>query len=295
MTIAEIESTIKILSVRHKNLDESLLVTLLVSGGWESKMIEDALFIYRSSYKKNEIPDTIKSSDFSVKKTADISSSDLVYFDDEGKEVSQIDPSFYEEVTVERPVLEKVYGTEISKTPQDEGLLSVSENTNFDSNQNIEHQNDVNNIFVPDIADSKIEAIPEPNEKEISSLIVQKEENFFKRKESAPPDNLPLKPFDSAPHIWPFSKYKEIFEKDVDRISHQEEVGQNNIIKEQEVVNEIPKNEALKNEPIKSDHLQTLEKEKKLEKEDLSLLFIVILTILVISLLIIYMYSNGRF
>lgn len=300
MTIAEIESTIKTLSVRHKNLNEPLLVTLLTASGWEEKTIQDALVIYRASYKKNEPLDVIKSSDFLSEKTTDvdIDFSDIVYFDDEGKEMSKVDPLFSEESKIDRPVLEKVDGTEIVKKSPKEDVLPVSEKEIIKDLQDQEvpsNEEDViekqDNILIEDIT------VPSFESHETQSLVVEKNEkpSSFK-KESEPPENLPLKPFDSSPHVWPFSKYKEVFYKDdTSSLTYEEEkmVNENKNKKEEVLVSLAHQGPSLENE---KKTIPTVDKKiKKLEKEDVSVFFMVILTILVISLLVIYMYSNGRF
>ena len=48
MTLSEIETILKELSLRHLNLDEELLLTLLTAAGWESKTITDALVLFRN-------------------------------------------------------------------------------------------------------------------------------------------------------------------------------------------------------------------------------------------------------
>lgn len=52
MTIREIESIIEDLRLRHKDLDEELLITLLTAGGWENKTIKDAVALFRLAENK---------------------------------------------------------------------------------------------------------------------------------------------------------------------------------------------------------------------------------------------------
>ena len=53
MTISEIESTLKTLETRHPKLDEAMLVTLLRAGGWEEKVIQEAIMVFRGGGKKS--------------------------------------------------------------------------------------------------------------------------------------------------------------------------------------------------------------------------------------------------
>ncbi len=47
MTLAETEQTLDTLRIRHPGIDECMLVTLLRSGGWEEKQVEDAKMMFR--------------------------------------------------------------------------------------------------------------------------------------------------------------------------------------------------------------------------------------------------------
>src|SRR3989338_2871620 len=46
MNINEVEGTLKSLIARHPNLDEAMLTTLLESGGWDEKMIREAVSLF---------------------------------------------------------------------------------------------------------------------------------------------------------------------------------------------------------------------------------------------------------
>lgn len=55
MSLNEIENTLNELKTRHPNLDETMLVTLLNAGGWEEKMIRDAVLVFNESKTKKPI------------------------------------------------------------------------------------------------------------------------------------------------------------------------------------------------------------------------------------------------
>lgn len=60
MTVNEIETTLQSLYQRHENLSEATLLTLLKSGGWDEKMIRDAITVHRHlKSPHNEITETI--------------------------------------------------------------------------------------------------------------------------------------------------------------------------------------------------------------------------------------------
>jgi hypothetical protein len=58
MTLKEVENTLETLSLRHESLSESTLVVLLRAGGWDEKMVRDAVAIFRK--KKNGTGDDNK-------------------------------------------------------------------------------------------------------------------------------------------------------------------------------------------------------------------------------------------
>lgn len=111
---------------------------------------------------------------------------------------------------------------------------------------------------------------------EPQSLIEHKEDTRVISKEVEPPMNLPLKPFESSPHVWPFSKYKDVF--------HGETMPE---IKEQE--KKITGNTS--SESVQEKNTIRI---SGFDREDESLIVLTGVALLVIILLLVYMYSNGR-
>lgn len=111
----------------------------------------------------------------------------------------------------------------------------------------------------------------EEKEEEPQSLILPEVEQVSKT-ESSLPDNLPLRPFESTPHVWPFSRYKDVFYGEVMPTLSSEE-----------------KNEAEK-QVIKQIHVEQV----PLTKKDEGLIVLASTMLLVILILLGYMYSNGR-
>jgi hypothetical protein len=92
------------------------------------------------------------------------------------------------------------------------------------------------------------------------------------------PDDLPMRPFESAPHIWPFSKYKQVFHGDVmPPLSEEERILANK--------NMPPKKVLTK---------KVVVKRAGFDGEDEGLILMTGFSLLVIILLLAYMYSNGR-
>jgi cytochrome c-type biogenesis protein CcmH/NrfG len=91
------------------------------------------------------------------------------------------------------------------------------------------------------------------------------------------PDNLPLLPFESSPHVWSFSKYKDTFHGEVMPHSVEE-------LSQKKPTGQAPSHEG--------DEI-SLEK-TPMTKSDESLVFLAGVMLLVIILILGYMYSNGR-
>ncbi len=348
MTIAEIESTLRTLRIRHPNLDEELLVTLLTAGGWEEKVIKDAVSIFRSSANNNTTakmavdvvlpPDSITESTSSSEPVStnilnvekqeneilphldqrpienknpepvELSHHDeqvvvpqeITYYNPEGEE-EKIAPTFFETVQ-DVPKKEEVLNhqaSEISPTVVKEADVPVYdlsekntivedmshdkagagnlvvENNQSEANQAISEVQD--NVQVNHL-DQK-ENLVNISTQEPQSLIVPSNEQRVLPPEIVPPENLPLKPFESTPHIWPFSKYKEVFHGETMPPLHPEE---RELVNNQTTPQEVHKVKKIKL------------KRSGFDGEDEGLIFLSGTTLLIILLLLAYMYSNGR-
>lgn len=203
MTLKEIENTLELLYLRHENLTEKTLITLLKAGGWDEKMVRDALGIHRHIKSK--------------KKTGD---SDKQVFLPE---------------TQEEPVLP----VEIAP----DHLLAA--------------QNPGSDVELPV---SLVESIE----------VVQVREN------EDPPHNLPLKPYDSAPHVWSFERYKSIFYGDVPK--HEEGP--------KATVSIVPAEH--------HNHTHVTVELTPLSKDEMRIVVLATVMLLFIILLLGYMYANGR-
>jgi hypothetical protein len=137
MTLHEIESTLATLSSRHAGLDEGMLVTLLLAGGWDAKDIEEAKLLFRGQRSVDTETDSLPAL-----------------------------PEHPEPILLEPEI------------GPDHELL--------------EHN-------------------PLPSHEERVSLLKESDTAF---KEEFP-HNLPLRPFETSEHIWPFSRYRDVFYGDV--------------------------------------------------------------------------------
>lgn len=76
------------------------------------------------------------------------------------------------------------------------------------SNSALPHHDET---FLPPLEEKRIEAPEIPSTAPESLIPVSRAEEVEK---SSIPDNLPLRPFETSPHVWPFSKYKDVFHAD---------------------------------------------------------------------------------
>lgn len=140
------------------------------------------------------------------------------------------------------------------------------------------------------------------HEIEPQSLIVHEDEvkEKVKIKETHIPEDLPLRPFESSPHVWSFSRYKNVFHGGS---PPPKEIVEREVEKPKPVFVE-PKKETFPSiakpqvdhfVPAKKDNDQEIEFEKTpLTRGDESLVFLAGVMLFVIILILGYMYGNGR-
>lgn len=320
MTIAEIEYTLRTLCLRHQKLDTELLITLLTAGGWEDKIIKDAVTLFNSSPEKykpvNVAPPLEKESGVVSVETKDLVSpahagdiaipvskstsspnvvtpltkldgatpSDIVYFDSGGQEEREL-PNFDNTSSVTLPEINKkdllplssVVSPEVQNSSldiQENGVPDLINNNSSDVKDNVPDIIPVTPVVL--IQQEIAEQSSEPQ-----SLILPEVVQRVASEHVSPPDNLPLKPFETTPHVWPFSKYKEVFHGEVmTPLSEGERVLVKQITNEERNTAVVPKKITIKRTGF--------------DGEDEGLIFLTATTLLIILLLLAYMYSNGR-
>ena len=137
---------------------------------------------------------------------------------------------------------------------------------------------------------------PEPVTKEPESLIIHEDIPDTRPGDKVVeiPGNLPLLPFESSPHIWSFSHYKDIFHGGA---SEKEEIKVITVMptekKQQESVYQqlIPEKPLIKKVMLNEE--VTIEA-TPYSREDRSLVFLAGAMLFVIIMILGYMYSNGR-
>lgn len=118
------------------------------------------------------------------------------------------------------------------------------------------------------------------------------------------PDNLPLRPFETSPHVWPFSKYKDVFHADakgeereeVAAPAKAEEVGASMALAPEPDI-PAPREEsapvAVQAELVPSMTDIRLEKAPLTRKDEVMIAFGAAL-LLAAVMLVLYMFNNGR-
>ncbi len=267
MTINEIESIVQSLYKRHENLTEAMLLLLLEAGGWEKKTIKEAIAVYRNLYRKEHEVDQI----------AKHSLPPLIE-----------EPVLPLEVDSQHLLDERTIHRIAHEEPHNEDLLE-----RVDGGYHMKQEMQASNSQISSIV---------PSSSEQQSLITHQAPERSERDEL--PHNLPLKPFETTPHIWSFARYKSIFfgedtgstsenktqppQTDASQPRTEPVVHQKEIHRQQTSIREV--SSALSNPDI---HTIYIEK-TPLSKDDEKLALLTSFMLLAILLLLGYMYSNGR-
>ncbi len=325
MSLSEIETTIEELAVRHPSLDATLLTTLLSSAGWEEKTIKEAVVLFaqkkmsKATFQQKEVTQSIVSLPALKEKQESVLAAvesekkeeTLTFIQPDGSEEGALNAFANEVITrdgstkiIQQKIKEKEelqqepkepekpFEVDIKESKKEEfkamdtsveipkEILLTSQNSVEVSDAEIAHEGSLHQNVKVDILS-----------KEPQSLIIH-EEIPMKRdheKKIEIPSNLPLLPFESSPHIWSFSKYKDMF--------HKEEIQVITVMPQKEKesikVSKDSSQEKLTPQINEIDEEVTLNK-VPLTKGDKSLISLAGMMLFVIILILGYMYSNGR-
>ena len=241
MTLHEIEQTLDTLRTRHPGLDESMLVTLLRSGGWEEKQVEEARMMFKVGGQQD---------------------------------------SSSEETHISLPPIE----TELVLPPTvDDKHLLVAHNE-----EAVSVQEDTQPVEPVEPVEEVIHTIPTVSVVEEQSLVSSAPVQSIEVRDGLP-HNLPLRPFETSEHIWPLSRYKDVFYGNATQESHTE-TAQPEIKTTTAVEERVAYTRPIKVQPFIP--TQTTPSEPSPGDEKLVIMACVML--LIILLLLGYMYSNGR-
>lgn len=255
MTINEIEATLHTLEKRHLNLTEDTLLTLLKASSWEEKQIQEALAIFRVAHTLPEGHETSTERSPVLEKTNSPTSSPevsaMVYYDSTGSEERK--PEILTDATTIR---------------NDIPIIKSGADLSYVQPKAVEKE-------------PGTQAQPQPPKTtEPESLIIPTVTQTAPAKKVDPPGNLPLKPFESSDHVWPLSRYNDVFHGDVPPVLSRTEAK---LVEEH-------KDDHKKEEPEKVVKL----KRTGFDGEDEGLILLTGISLLIVLLLLAYMYSNGR-
>lgn len=316
MTLSEIETILADLAKRHTNLDKELLTTILLSAGWEEKSIKEALVLFGQMEKRKEVVasipapvEVISNSTITVVPITPESvvittlpKEDITFYKTDGEEEGELHVFEETKLPPQKEISVAVPAADVEVTPLLEVPVVVEES---DISIPI-----VEEVFVPDVQSAvvvqevpaivpvvpilPVEVItPQPQQESVQkdqeSLIVHeeviKEVPRIVREEKIP-DNLPLLPFESSPHVWSFSRYKDVFHGEV--MPNKEELAQHTTVVAPVVV---PQKQVIPDVSLED---EIVVEKIPLNKNDESLVFLAGVMLLGIILILGYMYSNGR-
>lgn len=140
----------------------------------------------------------------------------------------------------------------------------------------LSHNPESKEVTVTPVVVEKIAVVQHTEEPQ--SLIIPPPRAVSPKEEVEPPHNLPLRPFETAPHVWSFARYKNVFHGDVMPQKEAEVIIENKPVVVPVFV------------PVATPQVATI----PLDKKDESLVVLASVCLLVILLLLGYMYSNGR-
>lgn len=311
MTLQELETILDTLTSRHPNIDETTLLTLLRSGGWEEKIVRDAITLF--SLRKSthidkprialqekpqlDLPEAPNGSHLlpvadTHQVIEDILANPSQYRDEE--EDTYRDVSFVETKEEQAHNDTEISTEQLAQTSlESDSHSDVSENDVSLENKLQSKESDVENEETKDTqaiynSENTQENVISPD---APSLI--KEDISDNSKTDIIPHNLPLRPFESLPHVWSFSQYKKLFHGEEEEVEVKKQ--SNDAVDKKNI--EVPQKPFSQNETKQNEHKDTgkivFEKTPKSKSEE-SLLIIACVMLAIILLFLGYMYSNGR-
>ena len=317
MTLSEIETILEELSLRHPDLSKEMLTTMLLSAGWEDKLIKDAVALF---LQKNPNRSTATTPQPEVVKQ--VSAAEISYLKQDGEKervvsvaITEAAPPIrkreekggnwllqlfgisFKEVTTYSPppVVQKVTPPPEPLPPpplppepvykEEEKPRVIVIETKVEEPLPVPPPLD---IVTPPVPIVPQEQAPLPELPIIPSLIVEEvpEKIVITQKESDIPHNLPLVPFESSPHVWSFSDYKDVYHKDENEKAE--------VVNTKNSTPHVPSG-VVTSEPSysKIDEEIVLEK-TSMTKGDEGLVVLASVMLFVIIIILGYMYSNGR-
>lgn len=333
MTLSEIETILIDLRKRHTNLDKELLTTILTASGWEDKTVKDALALFSQQEKRREVSVSKKVSE-SVQKESTLGVDSLHVERSQPQVIEEHKPETSVSTFVETNTLvstEKIITT--TAVEKSHVVSSTREYMEPNTEATVPKVEVVPPVIISPVAPTVealkevivesepkkevvVEVVRAVEPKEQESLIVPKKEDAPRKISEHIPEDLPLLPFESSPHVWSFSRYKDVFHgevmpkkedgkeiKEIPVVITVEPVAVAHVIPTP-VAEPVPTYQIPPARPIapikprvffppEEDEEVSLEK-VPMTRGDESLVFLAGVMLLGIILILGYMYSNGR-
>lgn len=242
MNIRDIEETLRTLKKRHPGLNEVMLATLLDAGGWEDKDIETAKVLFHPPVSKASVPPPPKvvpseqpaplppvpdappvSSPMEPAPNLPQKEASPAPLKEEKKEPAPLkNLPVTEEISLLMPVIDEAHLVEAphEKKSGDEPVPPKKEEKEPVVVKKFPRPEETP-LFVPVPDQSHMVEAPHESTKEEPApvlVVAQEPVSLLSKKEPSPPrnkedlpHNLPLRPFETSEHVWPFSRYKDIF------------------------------------------------------------------------------------
>jgi hypothetical protein len=301
MNLTDVEKAVVELSSRHPDLTKEFLRTLLEASGWEEKHIKEAGVILTArlnlSQNQREIPSPVAPLLPSLPPQSVSTSHSIPVADPIPAETENSFTFFHPD------------GTE-------EGMLTIPETVEVkrvEDKESVAHQKEDKNSLTSndEVSEFILEKEPEPEPERVvaieESLVVKKDIPRRNAPAVDIPDNLPLVPFESSPHIWSFGRYRDTFHRD----QTEDTASVLALKKEEVIINSFPVLENSKELVYQKEAVSTPEhvtqvvnlspknveidfEKTPITKGDQSLVVLAGIMLLAIMLILGYMYSNGR-
>lgn len=297
MSLTDIEKAVVELSSRHPGLTKEFLRTLLEASGWEEKHIKEAQIILsaRLAMSKNEA--VVAQALPQLVTTPSTPKEDITFFRPDGTEEGKlivpenVSQKREEEKVVTHKQVEAMYQ---ETQPPVQNLVEDETQRKGKSKEDIAREREE---LSKKEADSYL-----PEESLIREIVEQPRD----RSSVELPENLPLVPFESSPHVWSFGRYKDTFHRDENVKMETKESASIVSLQIEKPTEALTEKVMLSNAlptSTSSPSVSTTKNEESVEvdfektpitKGDESLVVLAGVMLLAIMLILGYMYSNGR-
>lgn len=309
MNLTDIEKAVVELSLRHPSLTKEFLRTLLEASGWEEKHIKEAQIIYaahlsaaspRAAVATTSVLPSVSETDTRLPETVvsvnkESNSGDITFLRSDGTEEGELHVEESDNLEKRGNKQEKVAHFVSEDVAEEKALTKVEQITPMEKTEEREDES------------SKVVPLEEELPKRVEEESLIKESESVRQEKpnawSELPDNLPLVPFESAPHVWSLGRYKDTFyseskveEKKIETLTTTTTYTEEKKEVPVPVATERPAS-AVVSQPIppkKEPEVEIDYEKTPISTGEESLVVLAGIMLLAIMLILGYMYGNGR-